>query len=41
MVTLGGGATEGEDFVDTAELNAAEGAGDVGEAVVESDVGVM
>jgi len=41
MVTLGGGSTEGKNFVDTAELNAAEGAGDVGEAVVESYVGMM
>ena len=41
VVAFGGGAAEGEDLVDAAELDAAEGAGDVGEAVVEADVGVM
>ncbi len=41
MVTLGGGATEGQDFADAAELNPAEGAGNVRQAVVEADVGMM
>lgn len=39
--TFGGSAAEGEDFVDAAELDAAEGAGDIGEAVVESDIRMM
>ena len=41
MVTLGCGAAKAKYLADSAELNPAEGAGDVGEPVVESDVGVM
>ena len=37
VVAFGGGAAEGKNFVDAAELDAAKGAGDVGEPIVEAD----
>ena len=41
VIVLGSGAAQSKDFVDAAELDTAEGAGDVGEAIVEADVGVI
>ncbi len=41
VVALGSGATEVENLADAAELNTAQGAGDIGQTVVEADIGVM
>jgi len=41
VIALGRGVAKGEDFADAGELNAAEGAGNVGEAVVVAGFGVV